>query len=83
MNSYETIKNALMEIASNNTAFSLDQPEEITHGDYATNIAFMLSKKEGISPKAYAEKIIPALLEVLQNTVEKIEVAGPGLLIFS
>lgn len=63
------------------TVFSLDHKEE-GFGDYATNIAFSLSKKEGIPPKDYAEKIVPQLQEVLSEVVEKIEVAGPGFINF-
>ncbi len=82
MHSYNLIKQALTDIASGDVVFSLDQPEEIAHGDYATNIAFPLSKKENISPKAYAEKVIPLLLETLKDIVEKIDVAGPGFINF-
>ncbi len=57
MNSYETITQALVALGGEGVNFSLASPEDINHGDYATNIAFTLSKKEGVSPKVYAEKI--------------------------
>ena len=82
MNSYLRIKQALSDLTEGDVIFSLDQPEEIAHGDYATNISFPLSKKEGVSPKAYAENVLPRLLETLSDVVEKIEVAGPGFINF-
>ena len=63
MNSFETIKKVLTEIAGNDIIFSLDQPEDASHGDYATNIAFPLSKKQNISPKSCADNLIKELEE--------------------
>lgn len=81
MNSYETIKQALVALGEG-ANFSLTSPEDINHGDYATNIAFALSKKEGMSPKAYAEKIVPDLQTTLTDIVDKIDIAGPGFINF-
>lgn len=82
MKSYGKIKEVLNEIA-NGGNFTLSVSEEMSHGDYATNIAFILSKQEKISPKDFAEKIIPTLQEKLSDTVSKIEVAGAGFINFS
>ncbi len=82
MNSYEIIKQELENIAGEGVVFSCDQPEDIAHGDYSTNIAFTLAKKQGISPKQYAEELVPTLLEKLGEVVEKIEVAGAGFINF-
>lgn len=82
MNSYETIKQELCNIAGEGVVFSCDQPEDSAHGDYSTNIAFPLAKKKGVSPKVCAEELIPILLEKLHDTVEKIEVAGVGFINF-
>lgn len=82
MNSYETIKNGLKEIVGNEVFFSLEQPEEYLHGDYATNVAFPFSKKLNISPKVCAEGLVKELEEKLKDIVSKIEVAGPGFINF-
>ena len=82
MNSFETIKKALTDIAGNDIIFSLDQPEDSSHGDYATNIAFALSKKQNTSPKVCADNLIQELQEKLKDTVSKIEVAGSGFINF-
>lgn len=85
MNSYEAIKQAIEKIFEEAGVvgfFSLDTPENLEHGDYATNVAFMLSKIEQTSPTACAENIIPKLQNNLKDIVEKIEVAGPGFINF-
>lgn len=85
MNSYENIKQAISKLCEDKGAsplFSLDAPDMIEHGDYATNVAFMLSKADKTSPKACAESLIPKLQEVLADIVQAIEVAGPGFINF-
>lgn len=82
MNSYERIKKELQNLAGEGVIFSLTPPEEGAHGDYATNIAFPLSKKEGTSPKVWADNHVASLLEKLQDIIETIEVAGPGFINF-
>lgn len=56
MNAYKTLKKELQEIAGTEVSFSIDQPEDFSHGDYATNIAFPLGKSKGLSPVACAEE---------------------------
>lgn len=82
MNVYDTIKKELEEIVGKTVSFSLSQSEDFSHGDYATNVAFPLSKQKGLSPKVCAEELIPVLTEKLSSFVEKIEVAGPGFINF-
>lgn len=85
MNSYEIIKDALMRLMEEKGAtgsFSLDQPEDVAHGDYATNAAFLLSKTVGYSPKESAEMMVDSLRGELSETVERIEIAGPGFINF-
>ena len=82
MNSYEIIKRELRALAGSDVIFSLTQPEDFAHGDYATNIAFVLAKSKGISPKDCAEGLLPVLTEKLSSVVNNIEVAGPGFINF-
>ena len=53
-------------------------------GDYASNVAMILSKKEQKSPRELAEEIAEKLRGQgeLKGIVEKIEVAGPGFVNF-
>ena len=82
MNSYEIIKQTLTELGGEGARFSLDQPEDSTYGDYATNIAFVVAKGKGTSPSACATELTLILSEKLSSVMEKIEVAGPGFINF-
>lgn len=85
MNSYETIKKELEKLFDGtgvNPSFSLDQPEESSHGEYATNVAFILAKEKKVSPKMCAEELAPKLHKLLSSHIEKVEVAGPGFINF-
>ncbi len=82
MNSYKDIFEVLKSKVSEGAPFSLSQPEDALHGDFATNIAFILGKEKGISPKSAAEELVSVLQEELADIVEKIEVAGPGFINF-
>ncbi len=79
MNSYQTIYEALLKIGN---GFTLSQPEDVAHGDFATNIAFIVGKEKGVSPKVAAEELAKDLSDQLADIVEKLEVAGPGFINF-
>ncbi len=83
MNSYETIKAELQDIAGEGASFSLGQPDDFLRGDYATNIAFAVAKGKGLSPIATAEELLLSLQERLSSIVENVEVAGPGFINFT
>ena len=53
---------------------------DASQGDYASNIALTLAKPAGMAPRALAELIVGKLPVV--DTIEKIEVAGPGFINF-
>lgn len=57
--------------------FDVDSPPDPKMGDFATNVAMVLSHEKKQNPKELAEKIVVEL-----NKVEKIksEVAGPGFI---
>lgn len=85
MNSYETIYEALVSLCRDKEVpptFTLDQPEDALHGDYATNIAFPFSKSLGKLPKETAESLVETLMQELEEVLEKIEIAGPGFINF-
>ncbi|MEN9337770.1 MAG: hypothetical protein RIQ41_84 [Candidatus Parcubacteria bacterium] len=85
MNSYASIYSALEELCetySVQASFSLDQPEDGDNGDYATNVAFLVGKVTGESPRIAAEKLVEKLSPVVDELVETIEVAGPGFINF-
>lgn len=61
--------------------FTIETPKIRDHGDYATNVAMLLAPQEKKPPRKIAQAIIE---QIPQNddTVEKVEVAGPGFINF-
>ena len=59
----------------------LEHPENLGFGDYSSNIAMELGRKQGRNPKELAEKIVSKWQEIgLPEFVDKVEVAGAGFL---
>ena len=58
----------------------LDHTKDNSHGDYATNIALMLSKQAKMKPVDLAKIIVDQLEE--SSFINKIEIAGPGFINF-
>lgn len=71
----ETIKSELV---------TVDIPDSLEFGDYSTNIAMVLAKRESKNPRELAEKIVDKLhrSNELSKIVEKIEIAGAGFINF-
>jgi arginyl-tRNA synthetase len=61
-------------------AIQVENTKDKTHGDFASNIAMMLSKQAAMKPRDLAEKLIAALPADPQ--ISKVEIAGPGFLNF-
>jgi len=62
----------------------LEHPDELGHGDYSSNIAFMISKELKKKPVELAGDIVEAIKTKLsaESRISKIEVAGPGFINF-
>ncbi len=60
----------------------LEHPGELSHGDYATNIAMAIAKVAGVKPKDLAEKIATAIRAQNIPEIAKVEIAGPGFINF-
>ncbi len=58
----------------------LNYTKEKSHGDFATNLAMMLSKKAGYAPRDMAQEIINAIKDA--DILDKTEIAGPGFINF-
>jgi len=56
----------------------LERPKNRDHGDYATSVALQLAKPAGMSPRAVAELLQSALLDLPDVTA--VEIAGPGFI---
>lgn len=59
-------------------AFKLETPRDSTHGDFATNIAMLLAKPLGQTPRALAEALLPALQA--EPSIAAATLAGPGFI---
>lgn len=75
------IKNALEKenINSENINIVIEKTKDNNHGDYASNIAMQLTKILKINPREIATKIIA---NINDESIEKIEIAGPGFINF-
>ncbi|MCX5853883.1 MAG: arginine--tRNA ligase [Deltaproteobacteria bacterium] len=61
----------------------LETPKDITHGDYASNVAMVLASrvKKKMPPRKIAE-IMLGCVEDRDHILERIEIAGPGFINF-
>lgn len=60
---------------------SVERTRDLSHGDFASNIAMMTARNFKSNPRAVAEMLIEAIGE--QPEIAKIEIAGPGFLNFT
>lgn len=58
----------------------VDRTKDKSHGDFATNLAMMLTKAAGMKPRDLAQLIIDSL--PTSSHVAKVEIAGPGFINF-
>lgn len=61
----------------------LDRPKRPEHGDLATNVAMMLSRTTGRTPREIAEAIVTKLRPAMdsgQGSIASAEIAGPGFI---
>ncbi|HWI54077.1 MAG TPA: arginine--tRNA ligase [Desulfobacteria bacterium] len=61
--------------------FVLEVPREKEHGDFAANIAMLLSRQAKMAPRQIAETI-SAHLDTKDTWIAKTEIAGPGFINF-
>ncbi|SMN00515.1 Arginyl-tRNA synthetase [uncultured Candidatus Thioglobus sp.] len=77
---------ALTTLVNNNVLESvpenirIDHSKDKTQGDFASNIAMVLSKQAKCAPKVLAQKIVANFPD--STAVEKVEIAGPGFINF-
>ena len=61
--------------------FTLEIPRDKSHGDFATNVAMLISKENRKAPPQVAQIILDNFANI-QQYVEKTEIAGPGFINF-
>lgn len=82
MNIQEKIKNEIkksLEKLGLESEIHLEHPEDLSHGDYSTNVAMTMAKSLGKNPKELAEEIVAG---IKGDLFSKVEVAGPGFINF-
>jgi len=73
---------ALVECGISGIPVELEHPADLAHGDYATNVALVLGRKEKKNPKELAEEIVRYIEHHKPEGVERVEVAGSGFINF-
>lgn len=64
--------------AAAGASWTVERPKRAEHGDFATNVAMVLTKKVGLPPRAIAEKLVAALATPGEEVIKSAEIAGPG-----
>jgi arginyl-tRNA synthetase len=59
---------------------ALERPPKPEFGDYSTNAAMLLAPALGEQPRGTAERLAEELGRLLEGSLERVEVAGPGFL---
>lgn len=64
-------------------SFAVEQPNDLSHGDYATNVALVVSKQLEARPHVVAEKLIETLRTNKSEFISDVTIAGPGFINFT
>lgn len=76
----KAIKVAAEDLGAKDFEVNLEYPDDLSHGDYTSSLAFATSKQLGKSPLQVATEIVSKLKK--PDGVEKIETANPGFINF-
>lgn len=71
-----SINNALTALGIDPVDFSVEHPNDLAHGDYASNVAMVLAKQLGKNPRELAEEIAGSITDF------ETSIAGPGFINF-
>lgn len=75
------------------SAFTVEHPADLSHGDYSTNIAMVLAKQLEKNPRELAEDIVAKIQQEISadknnqvdepfDLIDRVEIAGPGFINF-
>lgn len=79
----KAVQEALVALGFGDAAFSVEHPSDLTHGDYATNVALSAAKHAGKKPRELADAIVEKLRDAKIEGVAEISIAGPGFINFT
>jgi arginyl-tRNA synthetase len=74
------IQKALLDLGAADTVFVVERPPELLHGDYSTNAALAAAKVLNTNSRTIADELAQTLKDVLDSSVERVDVAGPGFI---
>ncbi len=75
-----TIKKWIHETLSPEGDFVVEHPGDMSHGDFATNIALTQSKRAGKNPRVLADEYVGLLTSHMLEEIKEVSVAGPGFI---
>ena len=96
MNIIENVKNEIKEeissalgrlkekgilVFNHEPEYTLEVPRERSHGDFATNIAMLLTKETKKNPREIAAELTGEL-DISRTKIDSIQIAGPGFINF-
>ncbi|HEX5774464.1 MAG TPA: arginine--tRNA ligase [Candidatus Paceibacterota bacterium] len=76
----KAIQEALATLGVPDTAFTVEWPTDLAHGDFATNVALVAAKPLGRKPQELAEELATQLREALGDAAATVATAGPGFI---
>ncbi|HEY9583635.1 MAG TPA: arginine--tRNA ligase [Candidatus Paceibacterota bacterium] len=79
---HKLLEKATQKAGIENPVVKLEHPEDITHGDFSSNVAMIYAKALGIPPRSLADKIAEECRKNKSENIENITVAGPGFINF-
>jgi len=77
------INNTIKNLGVGEIDFAVEHPADLEMGDYSTNVAMVLAKKEKTNPRELAEKILVEMSKTAFDTdIDRVESAGNGFINF-
>ena len=75
----QAIADSLIQLGLPLVPFAVEHPADLSHGDYACNVAMILGKQVNKDPRVVADELITVLTDQIEY-VESITIAGQVLL---
>jgi arginyl-tRNA synthetase len=73
---------ASIEVGISSPSIKLEHPEDISHGDFSSNVAMVHAKVLKVNPSILAEKIVKEINKNLPDMLDGVSVALPGFINF-
>ena len=78
----EILLGIIKNLGIDNPVINLTHPEDVSFGDFTTNVALAYSKQLKTNPKQLAEKIVEELNKNKIDEIESVNIAGPAFINF-